>query len=90
MVEKRTLSDAEIKSSLEFVRNPEPAIEALAKLLAQAESEGQKAIRIPTDHVRNILVALKRVASGTSPNDGTDFQAADVDPSDLPPTSSDW
>ena len=90
MAEKRTLTDDQIKSSLKFVRNPKPAIEALAKLLAEAESEEQKAVRIPTDHARNILVALKRVASTNSPNDGTDFQAADVDPSDLPPTTSDW
>jgi hypothetical protein len=90
MAERKTLTDAEIKTVLNTVRKPDRAIARLAGIVGQAQERGDPEVRLPTEAAVALLGALKYVATHVSKNDGTDFKTGDKDAMNLPPTDVDW
>lgn len=89
---KKVLSDKDIKVIFRDRRSTEKAVQSLSKIIDEAQESGSEAVKIPTRFAVQLLYALKYVGAAASggKNDGTDFKAADTDPSDLPPTDVDW
>ena len=89
---KKVLNDDDIKVIFKDRRATAKAVQSLSKVVNEAQERGSDTVKIPTKFAVQLLYALKYVGAAASggKNDGTDFKAADTDPSDLPPTDVDW